>query len=402
MSNLRPYAGLRVVDFSTTLAGPHCTRLLADLGATVIKIEAPEGDMMRARMPLRDGHSTLFGQINAGKLSVALNLKTPEGRDAAAALARSADILVENFRPGVMDKLNLSYAVLSAENPALIYCSISGFGQTGPSAKSAAYAPVIHAAAGYDLAHLAYQEDRRRPDYCGIYVADVLAGSYAFGAIGAALHMRHATGIGRQIDVSMLESTLSVMPSEVQAAQFEVVEPGRPLFGPVETSDGYVMLAVGSEKSFKAMAEVMGRPDVVEDPRFSRYAERRANWAAYMDIVEEWSRGLTSQDCMAVLEANGLPASLYRTVAQALEDPQLAHRSALAMVHDAAGEFKVLNPPFHIGGADVRAGARVPELGEDAEKVLAEAGLSAAQIAALVAPAQLSLPPVKAPAEVEP
>ena len=389
MNNSRPYAGLRVVDFSTTLAGPHCTRLLADLGATVIKIEAPEGEMMRCRLPLRDGHSALFGQLNAGKLSVALNLKTPEGRDAAIKLARGADILVENFRPGVMDKLGLGHAVLCADNPALIYCSISGYGQTGPSASLAAYAPVIHAAAGYDLAHLAYQDGRHRPDSCGIYVADVLAGTYAFGAIGVALHMRQATGQGRHIDVSMLESTLSLMPSELQSAQFEAetAMPSRPLFGPIETADGYVMLAVGSEKSFRAMAEAMRRPDVIDDPRFARYAERRVNWAAYMAIVEQWSRGLSSDDCMAALDRHGLPASRYRTVAQALDDPQLAHRDALTTVHDGAGSFKALNPPFRIHGVDSSAGDRVPGLGEHAARVLAEAGLTTEQIAVLSTPA---------------
>lgn len=383
MSNARPYAGLRVIDFATTLAGPHCTRLLADLGATVIKIEPPEGEMMRARLPLREGHSTLFGELNAGKLSVALDLKSPAGCDAARALVRGADILVENFRPGVMDKLGLGHAALCAENPSLIYCSISGYGQTGPSAGLAAYAPVIHAAAGYDLAHLAYQEGRSRPDYCGIYVADVLAGTYAFAAIGVALHMRHATDRGRHIDVSMLESTLSLMPSERQGAQFELAMPSRPLFGPIETADGYVMLAVGSEKSFQAMAEVMGRPELVNDPRFATYAPRRANWAAYMDIVEQWSRSLSSQQCMTIFDRHGIPASRYRTMAQALDDPQLAHRGALATVCDAVGSFKALNPPFRIDGADVSAGARVPELGEHAAKVLTEAGLTSEQIAAV-------------------
>lgn len=372
----RPYAGLRVIDFSTTLAGPHCTRLLADLGAQVIKVEPPEGEMMRVRYPMRDGHSSLFGQLNAGKLSVCLDLKTDEGRQAASALAGGADILVENFRPGVMARLGLGYETLARDHPRLIYCAISGYGQSGPSSDLAAYAPVIHASAGYDLAHMAYQEGRQRPDYCGIYVADVLAGTYAFGAIGVALHMRQSTGRGRLIDVSMLESVLSLMPSEVQAAQFEVPQPGRPLFGPIEASDGYVMLAVGSEKSFKAIAQAIGRPDIVDDPRFAQYAQRRANWAHLMDIVEQWSRGLSCEACMAALDHHGLPASPYRTVGQALRDPQLAHRGAIAQVCDAAGRFEVLNPPFQIGGADLRAGERVPDIGEHGARLLAEVGFT--------------------------
>ncbi len=358
------------------------------MGATVVKVESVDGDMMRARPPLRDGNSTLFGHLNARKLSVALDLKRPEGREASVALTRSADILVENFRPGVMDRLGLGHATLRELNPRLIYCSISGYGQSGPSAGLAAYAPVIHAAAGLDLAHQAYQHEsgRRRPDYCGIYYADVLAGIYAFGAIGVALHERHSTGLGRRIDVSMLESTLSLLPAEVQAAQFDVPRPSRPLFGPVETADGYVMLALGSEKSIKAMAEVMNRPDLIDDPRFARYAERRANWSAYMDIVEEWSRGLSSAACMAALEKHGLPASVYRSVTDALADPQLAHRRALATVTDAAGEFRAPNPPFLIEGVEWMADARVARLNEHAVSVLGQAGLTPEQIAAAVAP----------------
>ena len=179
--------GLRVLDFSTTIAGPHCSRMLADMGAEVIKVESAEGETMRHRPPLRNGSSTVFGQLNAGKKSLVLDLKSPAAIDAVRRLVATADILVENFRPGVMRRLKLDYDSLQALNPRLIYCSISGYGQTGPSAELPAYAPVIHAASGYDMAHLSYQPGRTRPDYCGIYHADVLTGVYAFGAISAAL-----------------------------------------------------------------------------------------------------------------------------------------------------------------------------------------------------------------------
>src|SRR5439155_15425801 len=154
---------LRVVDFTTTIAGPHCTRLLADLGAEVIKIEAPEGDMMRARPPLRNGASTSFGQLNTGKKSVVLDLKNPAAVAAVRRLVATADVLVENFRPGVMQRFGLDYPALQAVKPDLVYCSISGYGQTGPSAGLPAYAAVIHAASGYDLAQIAYQGGERRP-----------------------------------------------------------------------------------------------------------------------------------------------------------------------------------------------------------------------------------------------
>src|SRR6266478_4790404 len=225
--------GLRVLDFTTTIAGPHCARMLADLGAEVIKIEAPEGDMMRTRPPLRNGASTSFGQLNAGKKSIVLDLKTSQAVEAVRRLVATADVVVENFRPGVMRRFGLDYEALAPIKPELIYCAISGYGQTGPSAGLPAYAPVIHASSGYDLAQIAYQDEARRPDYCGIYIADVLTGTYAFGAITAALYDRQASGAGRMIDVSMLESMLSLTLSEIQTAQFPVTPPGRPFFGPI-------------------------------------------------------------------------------------------------------------------------------------------------------------------------
>lgn len=374
----KPYSGLRVLDFSTTLAGPHCTRMLADMGAEVIKVETLDGDMMRIRPPVRNGASTLFGQLNVGKKSVVLDLKSAEGAQAAKRLALESDILVENFRPGVMKRFGLGHETLCDENPALIYCAISGYGQTGPSATLPAYAPVIHAAAGYDMAHLRYQDGRERPDYCGIYVADVLAGAYAFGAIGVALHTRASTGKGTFIDVSMLESVLSLMPAELQQSQFDVPMPSRPLFGPIETTDGYVMLAVGSEKTFKGISDAIERPDILTDPRFKHYPERRANWALLMDIVEDWSRGLTSKECLARLVKHGLPASLYRTVAEALDDPQLVHRGAIVEAEDSAGAFNILSPPFQITGADTSAGRHVPRLGEHTCEIVGELKFSLA------------------------
>ncbi len=159
-----------------------------------------------------------------------------------------------------MRRLKLDYGSLQQLNPRLIYCSISGYGQTGPSAELPAYAPVIHAASGYDMAHLSYQPGRTRPDYCGIYHADVLTGVYAFGAIMAALHQRHGSQQGQHIDVSMLESMLSLTLNEVQWSQFEVASPSRPMFGPVETADGYVMVAIASEKTFQGLVKAAGHP----------------------------------------------------------------------------------------------------------------------------------------------
>ena len=381
-TSTQSFAGLRVLDFSTTIAGPHCTRMLADMGAEVIKIEQAQGETMRTRPPVRNKSSTVFGGLNAGKKSLVLDLKSPKAIDVIRRLVANTDILVENFRPGVMRRLKLDHATLRELNPKLIYCSISGYGQTGPSAELPAYAPVIHAASGYDIAHLSYQPGRSRPDYCGIYHADVLTGVYAFGAISAALYQRQTSRRGQHIDVSMLESMLSLTLNEVQWSQFELAPPSRPMFGPVETADGYVMIAIASEKTFQSLVMAAGHPEWIGDPRFAKYNDRRGNWAALMDGVENWSRTLPTERCLEALNENGVPSSAYRSIAEALADPQIAHRGALAEVEDDGGTFKAMNLPFRMSDARVQAGRRAATLGEHTVKYLREAGLSENDIAA--------------------
>ena len=376
-------AGIRVLDFTTTIAGPHCTRLMADLGAEVIKIEAPEGDMMRSRLPLRNGASTSFGQLNTGKKSLVLDLKRPEAVEVVHRLIKTADVVVENFRPGVMARFGLDYPKLQAVNPAIIYCAISGYGQTGPSAGRPAYAPVIHASSGYDLAQIAHQLEPRRPDYCGIFIADVLSGTYAFGAINAALVQRQAAGQGQMIDVSMLESMLSLTLGELQNSQFDVPLPPRPIFGPVATKDGYVNLSVASERTFQNMAAAAGRPDWLTDTRFEKYQNRRVNWGQLMDELEEWSKTLPTAEVQAIFDRHGVPSSPYRTVAEAMQDPQLAHRQSLAEIHDKGGTFLALNPPFRLTASRAAAVPHVADLGDNSREVLADAGYSAEEIAAL-------------------
>ncbi|QPF89825.1 CaiB/BaiF CoA transferase family protein [Bradyrhizobium commune] len=371
----KAFAGLRVLDFSTTIAGPHCARMLADMGAEVIKIETDGGETMRTRPPLRKGCSTVFGQLNVGKKSVVLDLKSEDGKEAVRRLVATADILVENFRPGVMRRLRLDDDSLRPLNPRLIYCSISGYGQSGPSAELPAYAPVIHAASGYDMAHLAYQPGRNRPDYCGIYQADVVTGTYGFGAIASALYQRTATGLGQHIDVSMLESMLTLTVIELQSSQFAVKPPPRPMFGPTETANGYVMITVASEKTFQGLMGVIGRGEWIADPRFATYAARRENWADMMDGVEAWSKRLTTAACLVALGAAGVPASAYRTIAEALADPQLTHRRALSEVKDEGGSFRVLNLPFRMSGADTTPGQTMAVLGEHTRELRDEVGL---------------------------
>jgi CoA:oxalate CoA-transferase len=387
-----PLDGMRVVDFTTTIAGPYCTRLMADLGAEVIKIENAEGDMMRTRPPLRDGASTSFGQLNAGKQSLVLDLKRPEALEVVRRLLPTSDFLVENFRPGVMQRFGLDYETVSKRHQELIYCSISGYGQTGPSSGLAAYAPAIHAASGFDLAHMAYQPGRDRPDNCGIYIADIVSGTYAFGAIMAALAQRHHTGLGQHIDVSMLETMLTLMGGEVQAAQFPVAPPGRPMFGPVRTKDGYIMPAVASEKSFQGVCQAAGHPEWINDPRFAGYPDRRSNWGHFVDVLEIWSSTLTTADCQAAFDAAGVPCSPYRTVKEVLADPQLAHRGALAEVEDKGGTFKVVNAPFRLSGASVQVARFAPVLGEQTREILELASYAAEEIEKMLAEGIVGIP----------
>jgi CoA:oxalate CoA-transferase len=380
----RPLIGLRILDFSTTIAGPHCARLMADMGADVIKIESPEGDLMRSRPVQRDGASTMFGQLNAGKRSIVLDLKKPDAVAAVKRLVSVVDIVLENYRPGVMKRLGLDYAELARINPRIIYAAISGYGQTGPAAGRPAYAPVIHASTGYDMAHLGYQQGRERPDNCGIFVADFASGAYAMGAILAAVHQRQATGKGQMIDVSMFETLVGMMLGEVNRAQFDFEMPSRPMYGPIEARDGYVMLATASERTFQDMAAAAGRKDWLTDPRFEKYADRRMNWGLMVDELEQWSRKMTVKDVVAALEKHGVPCSPYLSVTEALKDPQVAHRGSLCVIEDSAGAYNSPAPPFRFSGSSLQSGAKVANLGEHTRSVLAEAGLAPAEIEALI------------------
>lgn len=380
----RPLDGLRILDFSTTIAGPHCSRLMADMGADVIKVESPEGDLMRSRPVQRDGASTMFGQLNAGKKSIVLDLKRPESIAAIKKLVAKVDIVVENYRPGVMKRLGLDYPVLATINPKLIYCAISGYGQTGPGAGRPAYAPVIHAATGYDMAHLFYQQGRERPDNCGIFVADYASGAYAMGAILAALHQRYTTGKGQMVDVSMFETLVGMLLGEVNRAQFDFEMPSRPMYGPIEAGDGYVMLATASERTFQDMATAAGRRDWLTDPRFEKYVDRRMNWGLLIDELEQWSKKMTVKEVVAVLEKHGVPCSPYLTVTEALQDPQVEHRGSLCTIEDSGGSYKSPAPPFRFSGSALQSGPKVASLGADTKDVLAEAGLSSSEIEVLL------------------
>jgi len=374
-----PLQGIRVLDFSAMLAGPHCARLMADLGAEVIKIEGLEGDLIRGRPPLRDGKSTYFGALNCGKKSVAIDLKSDAAKPIIYQIAKVCDVVVENFRPGVMARLGFDYATLSKHNPKLVYCSISGYGQSGPGATRAAYAPIIHAASGYDAANLSYQTQQDYPASTGIFVADILSGAYAFGAIQAALVHRERTGHGQAIDVSLMDSMLNLMVFECQEAQFPS-DQKRPVYAPMKTKDGHVIIAPISQKNFEQMADAMQRPDLKADARFATNSGRVQHWTELMMMIEQWTEQRSGIDIESIMDANSVPCSRFLTVADAIKDPQLADRGSLSRISDGAGEFLVPNAPFQFT-TPTAAGPSVSELGADSREVLSSLlGLSDRQI----------------------
>jgi CoA:oxalate CoA-transferase len=363
-----PLDGLRVLDFTNMLSGPYCTRLLADLGAEVIKIEPPAGDHNRTRRPVRKGHSSFFGHLNCGKESVVLDLKQDAGRNAAIALARKSDVIVENWRPGVADRLGVGYAAVSALKPDIVYCSISGFGQTGPSAQRPAYAPIVHAASGFDLAQVDYQGGGR-PANTATFIADVFGGMSAFGAIQTALYNRANTRRGQFIDVALMDCMLNMLVYECQEAQAPTNEKIR-VYQPLKTSDGYVVIAPTSQKNFEQLADAVGHAEWLADPRFAATRAREAHWSELMDSIVQWTSARTGTACESALLAKGVPCTRYKTVAEAMNDPQTQARGTMATVKDAVGEYLVPNAPFQMPGLSTSARARVPLLGEDTVEVL--------------------------------
>jgi CoA:oxalate CoA-transferase len=380
-----PLDGIRVLDFSIMLAGPYCARLLADVGADVIKIEPPEGDDMRLRTPVRDGHSAYFGQLNAGKRSLALDLKSADAIKLVHRLVAETDILVENFRPGVMDRLGLGYDALRAINPRLIYCSISGYGQTGPDSERAAYAMIVHAESGFDRSLMRYAGDRDRPATGAIFVADVLGGIFGYSAIQTALVQRGRTGQGQRIDVALMDCMLNLLVYEMQEAQFPI-HASRPTYGPVRTLDGDILIAPVTVRNFTALCEVTGQAELGTDPRFNTVPARGANWTAMMQVVEQWTQCHTVRECIAALDKAGVPCAEYRDPGAALTDPHLLQRGAFATIADKAGEFAGVNAPWKMSGADTAMKREIPGVGAHRDEVLVKTlGMSAEAIIGLAA-----------------
>ena len=365
-----PLAGITVVDFTIMIAGPYGARLLADAGAEVIKIESPEGDPMRKRTPIRNGLSSYFGALNAGKKSVMLDLKQAAPRRQALDLIAEADVVIENFRPGVMKKLGLDYETCAAVNPRLIYCSISGYGQTGPKSGHPAYAPILHAVSGYDTANMGYQRTADAPASTGTFVADVMAGQVAYGAVVTGLIGRATHGRGDHLDVALLDTMLSTLVYETQAAQADGPKLGKTVYRPARAGEEFVIIAAITDRNFQTLAEAMNRPELLTDKRFSTMSCREQHWEEWQEIIAAWVSDQDAADVEKYLLARGVPCSRFRTVEEALRDEHLAARGSLQTARDAAGSYQYVGAPFQSRLSRSSAIVPVAELGADNEAVL--------------------------------
>jgi crotonobetainyl-CoA:carnitine CoA-transferase CaiB-like acyl-CoA transferase len=370
--------GLTVLDFTRVLAGPYCTRLFADLGARVIKIERPgEGDeMRRGFLQLeadRTDQATYFVRINAGKQSLALDLAHPLAREVVADLTRVSDVVVENFVPGVVARLGCDYATLAAIKRELVYCSISGFGQTGPLRSMQAFAHIIQAVSG--VMHLEQQGDPApRVNY--LQTADVLAGTQAFGAILAALWRRARTGQGAYLDVAMLECL--VASEDVTFGS--VLNGGEEYRGPrpgmvIHALGGrsFAMQTVGAPQLWPRLLEAMKRPELARDPRFATPLARREHWAELRPIIDAWLDTFPSADAaIATLAAARLPAAPVLSPREVAAHPHLAERAFFADVpHPSRGRVRVNAIPFQVDGERPAPSGGAPyRVGEHTRAVL--------------------------------
>lgn len=325
-----PLARLRVLELCQVAAGPFCGMLFADLGADVIKVETPAGDSMREWPPFNKGYSENFASLNRSKRSIALNLKAPEDRDVLLALVGDCDILLENNRPGVMERLGLGFDTLSKANPALVQCSISAFGQSGPRANEGGFDLTIQGVSGVMSVT---GEKGRPPIKCGVPISDFTAGLYAaFTALAMVTEARR-TGRGAHIDTSMLGATLGV--SALQTSQYfgtnadpEPLGSAHPRNAPYQAfaaKDGYFVMAAGNDKLWTSVCEIVGRNDLLKDPRFTRQIDRATHQVALKDLLEaEFARASVAYWLDELAKA-GVPSGPINTISQALADEQVTH-----------------------------------------------------------------------------
>jgi len=369
-----PFQDVRVIEFCQIAAGPFAGMLLADQGADVIKVESPEGDGMRSWPPHNGGYSENFASLNRSKRSVVLDLKRPEQLAAARQLCLSADVVLENFRPGVMARLGLGYETLAAEKRALVYCSISAFGQEGPRASEGGFDVTLQAIGGVMSVT---GEPGGAPVKCGVPLTDFAAGLYAAYAVAAALLRVRATGEGARIDVPMLGTTLAI--AALQTSEYfgngrdpQKLGSAHPRNAPYQAfraKDDYFVMAAGNDDLFRRACEGIGRPELVADPRFASTALRARNQAALKKIWEAECARWTAEECLAIMRRQGVPCAPINRYSQALADPQVAHYGWVQPLElPGGGATKTFVSPLGPGAA----ARRPPALGEHTEEVLAE------------------------------
>ena len=370
-------SGIRVLDLSHALAGPYCTMLLSDYGAEIYKLEARSGDMGRGwGPPFAGGMASFFLGLNRGKLGISIDLKQPEGLELCLRLIDQMDVLIENFRPGAMDKLGLGYEDVRQRNPRLVYCSISGYGQSGPSRDEAAMDLVMQASSG--LLSITGTEEGESVR-CGYGVTDVTAGLFAVIGILLALRARDTTGCGQYVDVSMLDSMISTMSSNYSSFLGSMVVPGPmgtafPTIVPYKVyraSDREFALAVGSEKLWAAFCGVLKRPEIEQDPRFATNAERIRNREEFERLLDHIFLGNTAGEWVSQLRAAGVPSSLVRNFGEVVDDPQCALREMFpSLEHSKAGKHRVTGTPIKLKDTPGRVSTPAPLLGQDTRETL--------------------------------
>ena len=388
---MTPLDGLTILDFTRVLAGPYCTMQLADLGARVIKIEQPgRGDDTRAwGPPFVGGESAYFLSINRNKESVALDLKHSRARGILDALVARADVVVENFRPGTMERLGLGYDTLAATHSGIVYCSISGFGQTGPRRAEAGYDAMMQAEAG--LMSITGAADGP-PFRLGVAIGDIATGMFAVQGILAALYARERSQRGQRVDIAMLDAVTALLTYQASIAFATGDTPSRmgnrhPSIAPYDTftaADGEFVLSVGNDDQFRRLAGILRRPELGIDPQYATNADRVRHYDALHDTLSQLFSSWARADLLAALTAAGVPCSAVRSVTEALQDPQLSAREMIVpLEHVSAGGIRVLGSPLKLSETPASVRTPPPALGQHTDAVLREIGMSDSDIASL-------------------
>ncbi len=386
-----PLADIRVLDFTRVLAGPAASLALADLGAEVLKVEPPgSGDETRTFPPFREGESHYFLAVNRGKKSIVIDLKSEAGAQLARDLASKSDIVIENYRPGVMDKLGLGYETLCADNPALIYCSISGFGQDGPLRDKPSFDIVLQALSG---ALSVNGEQDGPPMKLGIPLGDLVGGINGPMGILAALHERHRTGRGRHIDVSLLDGMVGMLGYLAQLAFFTGEDP-QPQgsqhpnlvpYGQFPAADGAIIIACLTNAFWGRICRALDVPELADDPRYNSLEKRRAAREEVNEIVARFTQSRSVSELEALLGAHEVPNAPILGILEALSQPQVTAREMVVNTkHSTLGSIPIVNRPIKYTGESQAAPGAPAVLGEHTDEILADVlGLDAEDIAQL-------------------